>query len=132
MIYYELLEDGTIDRSTNNIKVAQMNGYYNENHVVENEEDIVYGYDNKRYLKGQEPVKPQELIDKENAVIRIEELDNWFKTDYATYEQMFVRRKTLGIEDTIVDDFRNKTYHNLIELYEEAEIVAKEIRNLRK
>lgn len=69
---------------------------------------------------------------KENNAVRIEELDNWFKTDYATYEQMLVRRKTLGIEDTIVDEFRNKTYHNIIELYEEAEIVAKEIRELRK
>ena len=63
---------------------------------------------------------------------KILELDNWFKNDYATYEQMFTRRKTLGIEDTIVDEFRNKTYHNLIELYEEAEVVAKEIRELRK
>lgn len=59
-------------------------------------------------------------------------LTNWFKTDYATYEQMFRRRKELGIEDTIVDDFRNKTYHNLIELYEEAEVVAGEIRELRE
>ena len=59
------------------------------------------------------------------------ELTNWFNTDYTTYEQMLVRRKTLGIEDTIVDEFRNKTYHNLIELYEEAEVVAKEIRELR-
>lgn len=59
------------------------------------------------------------------------ELDNWFKTDYTTYEQMFTRRKTLGIEDTIADEFRNKTYHNLIELYEEAEVVASEIRELR-
>ena len=62
---------------------------------------------------------------------KLAELTNWFKTDYATYEQMLVRRKTLGIEDTIVDEFRNKTYHNLIELYEEAEVVAKEIRELR-
>ena len=63
---------------------------------------------------------------------KIEELDNWFKNDYATYEQMFTRRKALGIEDTIVDEFRNKTYHNLIELYEEAEVVAGEIRELRE
>ena len=63
---------------------------------------------------------------------KIAELDNWFKTNYTTYEQMLVRRKTLGIEDNIVDEFRNKTYHNLIELYEEAEVVAKEIRELRK
>lgn len=63
---------------------------------------------------------------------KILELDNWFKTDYTTYEQMFTRRKTLGMVDVIVDNFRNKTYHNIIELYEEAEVVAKEIRELRK
>lgn len=59
-------------------------------------------------------------------------LTNWFDTIYPKYEQMFNRRKTLAIEDTIVDEFRNKTYHNLIELYEEAEVVAGEIRELRK
>lgn len=69
---------------------------------------------------------------KANNAVTIEELDNWFKNDYATYEQMLIRRKTLGIEDTIVDEFRGKTYHNIIELYEEAEVVAKEIRCLRE
>ena len=69
---------------------------------------------------------------KEKNNVRVEELDNWFKNNYTTYEQMLVRRKTLGIEDMIVDDFRNKTYHNLIELYEETEDVASEIRELRK
>ena len=64
--------------------------------------------------------------------IKILQLDNWFKADYATYEQMFTRREKLGIEDTIVDEFRNKTYHNIIELYTEAEVVAKEIRELRE
>ena len=68
---------------------------------------------------------------KEKNNVRVEELDNWFKTDYAKYEQMFTRRKALGIEDVIEDEFRNKKYHNLIELYEEAEDVAKEIRELR-
>ena len=63
---------------------------------------------------------------------KLSELKNWFNNDYTTYEQMLVRRKTLGIEDTIVDEFRNKTYHNLIELYEESEKVAKEIKELRR
>lgn len=63
---------------------------------------------------------------------KIFDLDNWFKTDYAKYEQMFNRRKALGKEDIIVDEFRNKTYHNLAELYEEAEVVASEIRKLRE
>ena len=65
MIYYELLQDNTIGRSTNNIKVAQSHGYYNENRIVESEKDIITAYDNKRYLNGTEPVKPQELIDQE-------------------------------------------------------------------
>lgn len=60
------------------------------------------------------------------------ELDHWFRVTYTQYEQMLIRRKTLGIEDTIADEFRNKTYHNLIELYTEAEVVASEIRELRE
>lgn len=71
------------------------------------------------------------IIDYVDVGLQISKLDNWFKIDYATYEQMLVRRKTLGIEDTIVDNFRNKTYHNIVELYTEAEVVAKEIRELR-
>ena len=80
------------------------------------------GFNINLYNKRKQGYVNQEKLDK---------LDNWFKTDYTTYEQMLVRRKTLGIEDTIVDEFRNKTYHNIIELYEEAEVVAKEIRELR-
>lgn len=81
---------------------------------------------------------PDKIVDykmifrEETPQEKIFDLDNWFKTDYTTYEQMFRRRKTLGIEDTIVDEFRNKTYHNIIELYEEAEVVAGEIRELRE
>ena len=63
---------------------------------------------------------------------KILELDNWFKIDYTTYEQMLVRRSYLNLDDEIVDNFRNKTYHDLFELYTEAEVVAKEIRELRK
>lgn len=63
---------------------------------------------------------------------KLRELTIWFDKDYPKYEQMLIRRKTLGIEDTIVDEFRNKTYHNIIELYTEAEVVAGEIRRLRE
>ena len=66
---------------------------------------------------------------------KITKLDNWFEKDYRKYCEMFTRREALGIEDVIEDEFRNRVgenaYHNLIELYEEAEIVAKEIRELR-
>ena len=69
---------------------------------------------------------------KEVDVVKLSDLDNWFKTQYREYNEMLTRRKELGIEDTIVDEFRNKTYHNLSELYREAEVVASEIRELRK
>jgi len=83
MIYYELLEDGTIGRSTNNEKIAESNGYFNENQIVESEEDIVDGYDGKRYLKGQEPSKPQELIKKETSQKQIIKLTQQLEeTDY--------------------------------------------------
>ena len=45
---------------------------------------------------------------------------------------MFNRRHYLAIEDTIVEEFRGKTYHNLGELYREGEDVAKEIRELKE
>jgi hypothetical protein len=60
------------------------------------------------------------------------ELDNWFKNNYTMYEQMLVRRKTLGIEDEIFDEFRNKTYKSVLQLYNEAEVVAGEIRVLKE
>lgn len=63
-------------------------------------------------------------------------LDNWFEKDYRKYCEMFTRRKAFGIEDVIEDEFRNRTgenaYHNLIELYEEAELVASEIKKLKE
>lgn len=59
------------------------------------------------------------------------QLEYWFKEKYTEYEQMLIRRKTLGIEDTIVDEIRNKTYKSILQLYNEAEIVAGEIRELR-
>lgn len=68
---------------------------------------------------------------KETNAVKIRELDNWFKADYAKYEQMLTRRGYLNIQDKIVDTVRNKTYTNLTELYTEAEIVAEEIRNLK-
>lgn len=85
MVYYELLEDGTIGRYTNNIKIAQINNYYDEKRVTNLEEDIICAYNGKKYLKGSEPQKPQELIDKENALLRIKELkENLEKEDFKT------------------------------------------------
>ena len=53
MLYYELLSDNTIGRSTNNKKIAQFLGL-----TLTTKQDIVYGYDGKRYFKGNEPTKP--------------------------------------------------------------------------
>lgn len=75
------------------------------------------------------------VIDYVDTSKKIILLNNWFEKDYRKYCEMFTRRAALGIEDVIEDEFRNRVgenaYHNLIELYEEAEIVAKEIRELR-
>lgn len=68
MIYYELLKDGTIGRYTNHKQIAIINNYYNETQVVENSADIIVAYNGKCYLKGTEPQKPQELIEKEKQV----------------------------------------------------------------
>ena len=50
-MFYELLTDGTIGRSTPSQKVAQSLGL-----TLETDREIVYGYDGKRYFKGDEPV----------------------------------------------------------------------------
>lgn len=75
-----------------------------------------------------ERIITQEQINKQ----KIAELKQWFDTNYRTYVEMLTRRQALGIDDKIVDQFRNKTYTNLTELYEEAEVVSKEIRELRE
>ena len=54
MIFYELLSDGTIGRSTNSQQVAGQLGL-----TLQTEKEIVYGIDNKRYFKGEEPAKPK-------------------------------------------------------------------------
>lgn len=54
-IYYELLQDGTIGRSTNSEKIAKEL----ELSLVCEEDEIVYGYNGKRYFKGQEPITPE-------------------------------------------------------------------------
>lgn len=50
-MFYELLTDGTIGRSTPSQKVAQSLGL-----TLETDREIVYGYDGKRYFKGDEPI----------------------------------------------------------------------------
>ena len=76
MIYYELLEDGTIGRSTNSEKVAQMNGYYNENQIVEYEDEIFFGNDGKRYLKKDNLEEFNKILDKEILNQKLNNLTN--------------------------------------------------------
>ena len=54
MIYYEILEDGTIGQSTPYEKIAKKIGL-----SLTTEQEIVYGYNGKRYFKGQEPTPPE-------------------------------------------------------------------------
>lgn len=51
--YYELNQDGTIGRSTENKEMANSLGL-----SLVTEREIVYGYDGKRYFKGEEPAPP--------------------------------------------------------------------------
>lgn len=52
-LYYENLEDGTIGRSTNDAAAAAELGL-----ELETDREIVYGYDGKRYFRGEEPTPP--------------------------------------------------------------------------
>ena len=54
MMYYELMQDGTIGRSTPNNIIAQKLGLN-----LTTDQEIVYGFDGKRYFKGQEPTPPE-------------------------------------------------------------------------
>lgn len=54
MTYYELLQDNTIGRSTTSEKVATALGL-----TLTTDKEIVYGYNGKRYFKGEEPVQPE-------------------------------------------------------------------------
>lgn len=65
MVYYEILEDGTIGRSTPNKKIAEQLGL-----TLQTDEEIVYGYDGKRYFKGQEPQKPLPTKEEIEAIRR--------------------------------------------------------------
>ena len=54
MIYYEILADGTIGCSTASPKIAESLGL-----ALTTDQEIVYGYDGKRYFKGKEPIPPE-------------------------------------------------------------------------
>jgi hypothetical protein len=119
------------------VSEEQQEEFHYEEKCYDNGGVARYKIVDKQYKPAEyEDIQVYTLFTKEALIqFEIEKLDTWFKEKYSMYEQMFTRRKALGIEDVIEDEFRNRVgenaYHNLIELYEEAEIVAKEIRELR-
>jgi cell division GTPase FtsZ len=74
MLFYEILQDGTIGLSTNSAKVAEQFGL-----KLTTDKEIVFGWNNKRYIAGTEPEKPESI----KAQERIEELKSKLaSTDY--------------------------------------------------
>ena len=50
MIYYEILEDGSIGQTTNDIRLAKYLGFFDKNNVANSEEDFIW-YNGKKQLK---------------------------------------------------------------------------------
>lgn len=72
-MFYELLEDGTIGRSTPSEKVAKSLGL-----TLITDKEIVYGYDGNRYFKGEEPERPAPTKEEVEAIrlqLYIEQVD---------------------------------------------------------
>ena len=63
MTYYELKDDATIGRSTIDAEMAKELCL-----TLETDREIVYGYDGKRYFKGEEPPRPLTFADYDNAM----------------------------------------------------------------
>ena len=61
--YYELLGDGTIGRSTESVNFAKRLGL-----TLETDREIVYGWNGKRYFKGDEPPRPVTFEDYDRAM----------------------------------------------------------------
>lgn len=58
------------------------------------------------------------------------QLRYWFDNYYRKYNEMLMRYTALGIQETVVDEIRGKTYTTLNDLYTEAEIVRARINEL--
>lgn len=72
-----------------------------------------------------EEEKQRKLNDK-----KIANLKNWFDKNYRYYSEKLTRFEALDIVEGVIDNIRGKTYSSLIELYQEAENVRKEINDL--
>lgn len=128
MLFYTTNTDGSIKEYSN---------YKFDENAVETDKNIVVDFTGHYIFEEETSTESyQQKLQKYNTKLKsqqkILELKNWFEKDYRTYVEMLTRRRALGIDDKIIDEFRNKTYTNLIELYQEAEVVAQEIKDLRK
>ena len=52
MIYFERLQDGSIDQATNDIRLSQRLGFYKEENITKSWDDFVW-YKGKKYLKNE-------------------------------------------------------------------------------
>lgn len=81
-----------------------------------------------------EQAQKEEAIQKRNKIreiyAQIMSLKRWFNNNYRVYLEKFDRFEALGIEETVYDPIRNKTYTTRMELYQEAEVVRSEIKSL--
>ena len=86
-------------------------------------------YDKKEeiyvYIPYTESEKQRIINDK-----KIEELKKWFNNEYRLYNEKLTRFQALDIKEEIYDEYRNKTYLTLNDLYLEAEKVRLEINDL--
>ena len=62
-LYYEILENGHIGRSTNSSKLAEKYGF-----TLSTEKEIVYGWDGNYYLKDDVPPKPAPTREEQEAL----------------------------------------------------------------
>lgn len=63
MTYYEILKDGTVGTSTEDESIATKLKL-----KLKTEREIVYGYNGKRYFKGEEPTRPVTFADYDHAM----------------------------------------------------------------
>lgn len=86
LLYYELLEDGTIGQSTPNEKIAKSLGL-----TLTTDKEIIYSYDGRRYFKDNVPSKPTELVINEKREIRNQYLidtDKYMIADYPISDEL--------------------------------------------
>lgn len=101
--YYELLQDNTIGRSTPSEKVATSMGL-----TLTTDQEIVYGYDGKRYFKGEEPAAPEPSYaeqraaayptDEEQLDMLYHDIDNGLLGEAAKDSRFYLARKAVKEE----------------------------------